>query len=83
MPVDISARSEPWRDPRVIAALESARAADEIWVLQCPHCGWWSYYDEEADASRCRHCCCDLMPLAWEGDAITLADYWTDPYPFE
>jgi hypothetical protein len=68
--------ARPEEDPMVVAAIQEQRAADDILVVACPHCGWWSYYNEGSHAN-CRNCSRDLMPLVEEGEAITLADYWT------
>lgn len=68
-------------DPTVIEAFAEGRAADDIWVIDCPECGWWSYYNEGSHAT-CRNCGRDLMPQVEAGDAIRMEDYWCEaPYP--
>jgi hypothetical protein len=61
-------------DPPVMEAFAEGRKADDIWVLDCPACGWWSYWNEGSHAD-CRNCGRDLTRLTDE--AITMADYWS------
>ena len=63
----------PESDPMVIAALSELRAAEDIWLVDCPGCGWVSYWNEGSHAS-CRNCGKDLSDHTDE--AHTLADYW-------
>ena len=68
-------------DPMVIACFQEHRSADDIYVVDCPRCGWFSYYNEGSHAT-CRNCGKDLMPEVEAGNAITMADYWSDAvYP--
>lgn len=70
-------------DPMVMAAFAEGRAADDIWVVCCGRCEWWSYYNEGSHAT-CRNLNCgiDLMDQVEAGEALTMADYWTGtPYP--
>jgi hypothetical protein len=69
----------PERDPMVIAALEEGRHADDIWIVECPNCCIYSYWNEGTHAS-CRKCGLDLSAIT--GDALTLEDYWSQAeYP--
>ena len=70
----------PDEDPMVIAAIaEAHRPSTDIWIVECPWCGWYSYWNEGSHAS-CRNCGRDTT--AQTAEAITLADYWDDaPYP--
>ena len=63
----------PEEDPMVIAALTAHRQADDIWLVDCPKCGWASYWNEGSHAS-CRNCGNDLSYRTDE--AYTLADFW-------
>jgi hypothetical protein len=69
----------PDEDPMVIEALSDGRHAEDIYLVQCPWCDGFSYYNQGSHAS-CRICDRDLTPQI--ADTITLADYWYDtPYP--
>lgn len=69
----------PESDPMVIAAFESGRHADDIYIVQCPWCSAWSYYNQGSHA-ECRSCERDLR--AQIPEMITIADFWDDaPYP--
>ncbi len=70
----------PDEDPMVIAAIaEDRRPADDIWLIDCPACGWPSYWNQGSHAS-CRNCGEDLSGLTDE--AYTLDAYWCDAeYP--
>jgi hypothetical protein len=73
--------ARPEVDEMVIEALKERRDASDIYLVQCPWCDWWSYYNQGSHAS-CRNPNCgrDLTPQIAE--TITLADYWDDaPYP--
>lgn len=77
----LGAGPRPEDDPMVIAAIEEQRQADDIWIINCDCCLWWSYWNEGSHAT-CRNCKQDLIPLVELGEAATLADYWTEaPYP--
>lgn len=63
----------PESDPMVIAALGELRVAEDIWLVDCPGCGWVSYWNGGSHAG-CRNCGKDLSDRTDE--AYTLADYW-------
>ena len=69
----------PESDPMVIEAIEGGRHANDIYLVCCPWCGTYSYYNEGSHAD-CRNCNRDLR--AQIADMISLEDYWDDaPYP--
>lgn len=73
--------ARPEEDEMVIEALKEGRQAEDILLLDCPMCGWTSYWNEGSHAT-CRNCGCDLIALVDAGEVFTLADYWTTaPYP--
>ena len=75
-------QGRPEQDETVIEAIGEGRHAEDIYLVQCPWCEWWSYYNEGSHAS-CRnpkHFGRNLT--AQIAETITLADYWADaPYP--
>lgn len=80
MVVAINRESLPDYDPTVMEAFAEGRQADDIWVIPCSMCNWWSYYNEGSHAT-CRNCGIDLTRHIDE-DAVTMADYWNDAsYP--
>lgn len=73
------AAQRPEADENVIAALQEHRAPEDIWLIDCPQCGWVSYWNEGSHAT-CRNCESDLSSRIDE--AYNLADYWTEAtYP--
>lgn len=69
----------PENDPMVVAAFEDRRDASDIYIVNCPWCGTWSYYNQGSHAD-CRNCGRDL--IAQTAEMISMADYWTEaPYP--
>jgi hypothetical protein len=72
-------KARPDEDPVVIEAISEGRHAEDIYLVDCPWCGFVSYYNQGSHAS-CRNCERDLTPQI--ADTFTLADYWDDtPYP--
>lgn len=72
-------RLRPDEDPTVIEAISEGRHADDIYIIACPFCGCYSYWNQGSHAD-CRNCGANLYELTDE--AITLEDYWTEaPYP--
>ena len=63
----------PEDDPSVIAAIREGRHAYDIYIIECPACFTYSYYNQGSHAS-CYSCGEDLSGLTDE--AITLEDYW-------
>lgn len=65
-----------WKDPNVKAALKEGRSADDIYVISCPKCNLFSYYNE-GSSFTCRFGC-----GAWRvdeaSDAVTLSDTVTE-----
>lgn len=73
--------ARPEEDEMVVEALKEGRHADDIWLVNCSHCGWVSYYNEGSHAS-CRNNECGRDLTSQIEEAITLADYWTSAaYP--
>lgn len=72
----------PDQDPMVIDAIaEAHRDSSDIWLVDCPWCGFVSYWNEGSHAT-CRNCNRDIT--AQTAEAYTLADYWNyAPYPGE
>ena len=72
----------PDADPMVQEAIADAhRPSSDIWLVDCPWCGWISYWNEGSHAT-CRNCERDITSACAE--AYTLADYWDyAPYPDE
>lgn len=63
-----------WKDPMVKEALKDGRNADDIWVIRCPTCNRYGYYNQGSHFS-CRFC-----KESWRIDVetfeepVTLAD---------
>jgi len=60
-----------------LGLLSQDKPADEILIIDCPHCGAASYYDG-GFTDTCS--CCGYYNLAdFSDDAYTLMDYWEEP----
>ena len=70
----------PDNDPMVRACLEEGARAEEILLIDCPHCGAPSYYSG-GFTSGCSWCGRDIA--RYSDDAYTLADYRGQPFPDE
>lgn len=68
-------------DENVALALAEGRAAEDIFLINCPYCGIASYYNEGSHC-QCRECGREIVDQADE--MFSLADYWSwSPYPDE
>lgn len=74
-----------WKDPRVKGALREGRTSDDIWLLECPRCNEWGYYNQGSRfyCYKCKVGFCvlgedeepgDTEPIVYASEAITLAD---------
>lgn len=68
-------------DETVVAALTEGRHANDIWLIDCPHCGIPSYWNQGSHCT-CRECGREIGEHS--DDAYTLEDFWNEaPYPMD